>query len=124
MRKAYAIQRWFEKSMRGGYRYAEQIKTIFGVNYSDARLQRSEYIGGTRTPLIFSEVLQTAQPTTVSTLPQGNMAGHGIAGGFGNTVHKYCEEHGFIIGIISAVPKTGYYQGLPKSLQNLIGLII
>lgn len=118
LRKAYAIQRWFEKSMRGGYRYAEQIKNIFGVRYSDARLQRAEYIGGTRTPLIFSEVLQTGQPTTVSSLPQGNMAGHGVAGGFGNTISKFCEEHGYIIGILSAVPKTCYYQGIPKHFSK------
>lgn len=114
LRKAYAIQRWFEKSMRVGYRYAEQIQGIFGIKYSDARLQRAEYLGGTRNPLIFSEVLQTAQPTTVSSLPQGNMAGHGIGGGFQKSIHKFVEEHGYIIGIMSAVPRTCYYQGLPK----------
>ena len=84
----------------------------FGVKSSDARLQRPEFIGGGTSPIMVSEVLQTSQ--TDSTSPQGNMAGHGLNLGRNGNVNKYCEEHGFIIGIMSVMPKTTYQQGIPK----------
>ena len=31
---------------------------IFGVHSSDARLQRPEYLGGGKTPVVISELLQ------------------------------------------------------------------
>jgi hypothetical protein len=42
------------------------------------------------------------------------MAGHGVSVGQSNKVSYMCEEHGFIIGIMSVMPKSAYQQGLPK----------
>ena len=46
--------------------------------------------------------------------PQGNMAGHGLNLGGNGQFKKYCEEHGYIIGIVSVLPKSAYQQGIPK----------
>ena len=46
--------------------------------------------------------------------PQGNMAGHGVSVGSSNYVNYKCEEHGYIIGIMSVMPMTAYQQGIPK----------
>jgi hypothetical protein len=110
LRRAFRLQEWLEKNARAGTRYVENILAHFGVKSSDARLQRPEYITGVKTPVVISEVLNT----TGETLPQGNMAGHGIAVTTGNHGSYYCEEHGFIIGIMSVMPKTAYQQGIPK----------
>lgn len=111
LRKANKLQEWLEISARGGSRYIEQIKSFFGVTSSDARLQRPEYLGGGKQPIVISEVLNTTGTTEA---PQGDMTGHGISMSSNNSFGKKFEEHGFIIGIMSVIPKTAYQNGLNK----------
>lgn len=114
LRNALKLQEWLEKNNRGGARYTESIYMHFGVTSSDARLQRPEYIGGFKSPIKFSEVLQTS--STDATTPQANMAGHGISIGGSKSYTFRCEEHGYIIGLMSIMPKVGYQQGIAKHL--------
>ena len=101
LRKTTAIQRWLEKQARGGGRYIETILSHFGVSSSDKRLQRAEYLGGGRQPVIISEVLNTS---ATATEPQGNMAGHGVSVGNINHFSSRFEEHGYVFGIMSVFP--------------------
>lgn len=112
LRRAFKLQEWLERNARAGSRYVETLLAHFGVRSSDARLQRPEFLGGGTSPIMVSEVLQTSNGTADS--PQANMAGHGLNLGRNGNVNHYCEEHGFIIGIMSVMPKTTYQQGLPK----------
>jgi hypothetical protein len=117
LRRAFRLQEWLEKNARGGTRYIESILTHFGVKSSDKRLQRPEYITGVKSPVIISEIVNTTGQT--EGLPQGNMAGHGMSVSSGRSGSYYCEEHGYIIGIMSVMPKTAYQQGIPKTfLKN------
>nr|QJB18773.1 MAG: major capsid protein [Microvirus sp.] len=116
LRQAFQIQKWLERSARSGSRYIEQILAHFGVQSSDARLQRPEYLGGGKTPVVISEVLQTS--ATEQDSPQGTMVGHGISVGNSNTFKKSFEEHGYVIGIMSVIPRTSYQNGLPRHLQK------
>ncbi|WNK14093.1 MAG: major capsid protein [Microvirus sp.] len=111
LRRALKLQEWLERNALGGSRYIEQILSHFGVKSSDARLQRPEFLGGGKTPVVVSEVVSTVKEATN---PQGNMAGHGIAVGRNNGFSKYFEEHGYVIGIMSVMPRTAYQQGLPR----------
>ena len=77
LRLAFQIQKWMERNARAGARYTESLQAHFGVSPRDERLQRPEYIGGSKSPVIVSEVLQTS--STDGTSPQGNMAGHGVS---------------------------------------------
>ena len=113
LRRAFRLQEWLERNARGGTRYIENILAHFGVYSSDKRLQRPEYITGTKAPVIVSEVLNTTGET--AGLPQGNMAGHAVSVGEGYTGKYYVEEHGYIIGIMSVMPKGAYQQGIPKN---------
>ena len=117
LRRAFRLQEWLEKNARGGSRYTESMLVHFGVKSSDARLQRPEYLGGFKSPVSISEVLQTsASNSDVQSFdtPQGNMAGHGISVGGGKPISHYAEEHGYIIGIQSVLPQPAYQQGIPK----------
>lgn len=116
LRRAFKLQEWLERMARGGSRYIEQIYAHFGVKSSDKRLQRPEYITGTKSPVIISEVLNTTGED--AGLPQGNMAGHGVSVGQGKYGQYYAEEHGFIIGIMSIMPRTCYQQGIPKMFSK------
>ena len=111
LRRSFAVQRFLEKSARAGARYIEQVLVNFGVKSSDSRLQRAEYLGGGKLPVIIGEVLQTSETKTT---PQGTMAGHGVSGGIASGFNRYFEEHGYIISILSVIPRTGYFQGIPK----------
>lgn len=112
LRQSNALQRWLEMAARGGSRYIEQIRSFFGVTSSDARLQRPEYLGGGKQNVVISEVLQT---TETGATPQGNMSGHGVSVGTTNQFsRKRFEEHGFIIGIMSVLPRTAYQQGVNR----------
>jgi hypothetical protein len=123
LRRAFRLQEWLEKNARGGTRYIENILTHFGVKSSDKRLQRPEYITGVKTPVVISEIVNTTgqvnQPGEDQGLPQGNMSGHGMSVSSGRSGTYFCEEHGYIIGIMSVLPKTAYQQGIPKTyLKN------
>lgn len=111
LRRAFRLQEWLETNARAGARYVENIFAHFFVKSPDKRLQRPEFIAGMKTPVMVSEILNT---TGTTELPQGNMAGHGVAATSGRVGSYYCEEHGFIIGVMSVLPKTAYQQGLEK----------
>lgn len=112
LRLAFQVQRWMERNARSGVRYTEFLKVHFGVSPRDERLGRPEYIGGTKAPVIVSEVLQTS--STDATTPQGNLAGHGISAS-GNIAGKYrVQEYGLIIGLMSVMPRSAYQQGINR----------
>lgn len=111
LRRSVKLQEWLEKNARGGSRYIEQILSHFGVKSSDSRLQRPEYLGGGKQPVVISEVLNTSD---TESRPQGSMAGHGISVGNTNRFSKYFEEHGYVMGLVSVLPRTAYQQGVPK----------
>jgi hypothetical protein len=115
LRVAVRLQEWLEKNARAGARYIEQILAHFGVRSSDARLQRPEYLGGGKQAVSISEVLATAQDATTKL---GTMAGHGLSVGKSNSFTKTFEEHGYVIGILSVVPRTAYQQGTPKTFKR------
>lgn len=110
LRRANALQKWEEANARGGTRYVEQVLAHFGVVGDDARMQRAEYLGGGRIPVNISEVLQTSETTSSS--PQGNPAGRGVAAGnrLGFTSRTF-KEHGWVMGLLTVMPKASYFQG-------------
>lgn len=114
LRRSVRLQEWLEKNARAGARYIEQILSHFGVMSSDARLQRPEYLGGGMSPVMISEVLQTAEDPAGLGNPLATMAGHGISVGDTNQFTRKFEEHGYVIGIMSVLPRTAYQQGVPR----------
>lgn len=111
LRRAFRLQEWLEKMARGGSRYTEQLLVHFNVRSSDQRLNRPEFIGGTKNPVIISEVLQTSESADT---PQATMAGHGISASGGSNMTYKAEEHGYIFCIQSVMPTTAYQQGIPR----------
>lgn len=111
LRAAMRIQEWLERNAVGGSRYIEQIYAHFGVKSSDARLQRAEYLGGGRVPCVVSEVQQTSE---TGTTPLGELGGHGLAVGQSIKFKSFFEEHGFVIGILSIMPRSMYCNGINR----------
>lgn len=111
LRQLFQLQKWLERNARAGSRFNELVRGHFGVDPGDARLNRPEFVGGSRQPVVFSEVLQTSESGTT---PQGHLAGHGISAS-GQRVGRYrVREPGVLMGIVSVMPRTGYQQGFDR----------
>lgn len=112
LREAVVFQQLKEGNQTGGVRHTEWLRKNYGVAPSDGTLQRPVYLGGSKSPIIISEVLQTS--STDSTTPQGNLAGHGISANSTYCGKYYAKEFGLIMGIMSIMPRSAYQQGMPK----------
>ena len=113
LRQAFAIQRLYEKDARGGTRYTEVIKAHFGVTSPDSRLQRPEYLGGTRISINVDQVIQTSATDTTKT-PQGNTAAYSLTTMSNHMFTKSFTEHGYIIGLACVRTDHTYQQGIEK----------
>lgn len=112
LRLAFQTQKFLERNARAGTEYKDQLMAHYGVYPRDDRLQRPEYIGGTRAPIIVSEVLQTS--STDSASPQGNLSGHGMAVSRSYAASYYAKEFGVVLGIMSIMPRPVYQQGIDR----------
>lgn len=113
LRSAFALQRFYEKDARGGTRYTEIIRSHFGVISPDARLQRSEYLGGDSTPIMFNPVQQTSSTDTTS--PQGNLSAYALMSTKIHGFNKSFTEHGIVIGLCNIRTDLSYQQGINKT---------
>ena len=112
LRTAFAIQKYYEAAGRNGTRYIEYLRSVFGVESSDARLQRSEYLGGKRIPINVDQVLQTS--ATDSTSPQGNTGAFSCTIDHSSLFTKSFEEHGTLLCLVVARVEHSYQQGIDK----------
>lgn len=112
LRQAIAIQHILEADARGGTRYTELLAHEFGVTSPDSRLQRSEYLGGTRVPININQVIQ--QSGTTETSPQGNTAAYSMT----TLRNKMCSysavEHGYLLILGCIRVNHSYQQGLSR----------
>lgn len=117
LRRANALQRWFEKNARAGARYVEQVLGHFGIRPKDYRLDRPEYLGGGKQPFTIKDVVQTSGTLEDST-PQATQAGKGTASNAQYIFKQTFEEHGLLIGLLSVMPRASYQQGIDRHLQK------
>lgn len=113
LRMAFQLQKLYEKDARGGTRYIEMIKTHFGVTSPDARLQRSEYLGGNRIRLTVHQIVQQSATASGST-PQGNPVGLSVTHDNADSFCRSFTEHGFVIGLMVARYPHTYQQGIER----------
>ncbi|WP_254555333.1 major capsid protein, partial [Salmonella enterica] len=78
-------------------------RSHFGISPKDEVLGRPQYIGGTKSSIVVSEVLQTSASSDSS--PQGNLAGHGLGASSDYICTFTSKEFGYIIGLASWMPK-------------------
>lgn len=112
LRNAIAVQHIFERDARTGTRYKEIINGAWGVTSPDARLDRSEYIGGYRMPININQVIQTSSTDTTS--PQGNTAAYSMTTLSREMCTYSATEHGYVIGLAAARVDHSYQQGLSR----------
>lgn len=114
LRLAVQTQRLLERDARSGTRYTELLKSHFGVQPEDVRLQRPEYIGGGRIDIKTSAIAQTsATGLTGGTSPLGALGAAAIASDQHSFTYR-ATEHGYIIGLANVRAELTYQQGLHR----------
>lgn len=114
LRQAFAIQRFYEALARGGSRYIEIIRNVFGTTAPDYRLQRSEYIGGFRLPINISQVIQSDAGANDAT-PLGHTGAYSLTADRKDDLFTHAfVEHGTLIGVMCIRTDHTYSQGIEK----------
>lgn len=116
LRYAFQLQRILERSARSGTRYTEYLLSAFGVLSPDARLQRSEYLGGKRMPISVQQVAQTTRGTEADE-ELGSLGAFSLTNGKCG-YQKGFVEHGFVIGVACIRQYHTYQQGIEKFWQR------
>lgn len=111
LRQAFAVQHYYEALARGGSRYREIIRSVFGTLISDKTVQIPEYLGGGRYMINVSQVIQTSESGKT---PQGNPGAVSVTPFNENSFTKSFEEHGFVIGVCCVRHDRTYQQGLER----------
>lgn len=112
LRNSIAVQHILERDARTGTRYKEILKGAWGVTSPDARLDRSEYIGGYRMPININQVIQTSSTNTTS--PQGNTAAYSMTTMSRHMCTYSATEHGYVLGLCCVRVDHSYQQGLSR----------
>lgn len=116
-RVAWQTQRLLERDARGGTRFIEYIRSAFGVDAGDYRLQRAEFLGGKRVPLSVQQVPQTVNNDTEKEFV-GSLGAYSLSFGSAHA-RKGFVEHGWLLGVAVIRQKHTYQQGIEKFWSRL-----
>lgn len=114
LREAFAVQEILESLSMRGSRYTEFLRGNFGVTPDDYKLQRPQFLGGIVTPVQVQQVLQQAGVDSDAGQLTAYAAGRAFAAAGDRVFRMRFKEHGYIMGIMSVMPKAYYYQGIPR----------
>lgn len=115
LRQAFATQYFLENDARFGTRYVELLLGHFGVNAGDYRLNRPEYLGGSRIPV---QTTQVSNNTASSGTPLGTLAGFTYGNHNDSLFTKSFVEHGQLIILAALRYRHSYCQGISPSLRR------
>lgn len=114
LRQAFAVQQYYEALARGGSRYREQVRALFGVSISDKTVQVPEYLGGGRYHVNINQIVQTSGQQAENDTPIGETGAMSVTPINESSFTKSFEEHGFIIGVMCVRHNRSYQQGLER----------
>lgn len=114
LRKAVAVQQYYEALARGGSRYREQVQALWDVVISDKTVQVPEYLGGGRYHVNVNQIVQTSGQQTQNDTPIGETGAISVTPINESSFTKSFEEHGFVIGVCCVRHNHSYQQGLER----------
>lgn len=114
LRKAVAVQQYYEALARGGSRYREQVQALWDVAISDKTVQVPEYLGGGRYHVNMNQIVQTSGQQSNNDTPIGETGAMSVTPINESSFTKSFEEHGFVIGVCCVRHNHSYQQGLER----------
>lgn len=120
LRAAITLQHLLESRNVGGFRYFEQVLSDFGVQMSDIRAQRPEFLGGDTVPFMINSVTDSVNdPESGSYL--GEQAGQGMFSKNTDSIEYEANEDCIVMAVMFVRPRTFYYQNSRK--QFTLGIV-
>lgn len=111
-RDSLATQRFLERANITGTRYTEYLQANFNVIPQDSRLQRPEFCGRLKVPVITEEIIQTSETSNSS--PQGNRTANAQAGTSSRFFTYHAKEWTVLQILMCVRPKSNYMaDGIP-----------
>lgn len=95
--------------------YNELIKAMFGHN-PRWHNHNAIYCGGTRQPIVFSEVVNTAESASA---PLGDIAGRAVSSSNHDVIHVHSDDYGCFMTVLVITPDEYYSQGVDKMWSRL-----
>lgn len=117
LRAVNSLQKYLELHYRRGLRYKDQMLAHRGIDIGYDVLDMPEFIGSCVQNIDVSQINQTFGSSDDS--PLGSYAGQLSAVGGSKRLSKFCDEDGYIMGILSVVPVPCYSQLLPKHFTKI-----
>lgn len=114
LRKAVAVQHYYEALARGGSRYREQVRALFGTTISDKTVQIPEYLGGGRYHVNMNQIVQTSAANEQTNTPLGETGAMSVTPINEASFTKSFEEHGYVLGLMCVRHDRSYQQGLER----------
>lgn len=114
LRQAISVQQYYEALARGGSRYREQVRALWGITISDKTVQVPEYLGGGRYHVNINQIIQTSGQQTNNDTPIGETGAMSVTPINESSFTKSFEEHGFVIGVCCVRHNRSYQQGLER----------
>lgn len=118
IRLAFQLQRFYEGQARSGTRYIEYIRFMFDEYIPDVQLLRPEFIGGGKIFININPVAQTSNNST-EVSPLATLAAFGVRFTSGEIkARTHCNEHGYILGLLTVGTNLTYQQGLQRDFSK------
>ena len=118
LREAFQIQKVYERDARSGTRYVEHLKSHWGVYPPDYRLQRPEFLGGSRSQINVNPVAQTAQRFVSNDPPPGDLSAFASVFSDNGFVNYSADEHCVILGLVNFRVDLAYQQGVHRKFMR------
>lgn len=113
LRKAEAIQKWKERTLRAGFHTDKQFEAHYGVSADEDGKWCADFIGSVDSYINIDEVLTTANNNAVEggtdvNNQVGDIAGKGIGVANGGKLHFETNQFGVLMCLYSVTPEADY----------------
>lgn len=118
LRMANKLAKFVDKTILGGTRYGQWLKSHFAVNGME-HLNIPIFLGMDRMSLYFDDVVSQAQTGAEDNGELGDVGGRASVN-YPETdrVNFYAKEHGYLMTLVALRPHVEYFQGIPKMYQK------
>ncbi len=118
LRMANKLAKFVDKSIFGGTRYGQWLKSHFAVNGME-HLNIPIFLGMDRMSLFFDDVVSQAQTGADENGELGSTGGRAsVHYPTTNKVEFYAKEHGYLMTLVALRPRVEYFEGVPKMYQK------
>lgn len=111
-----ALNDYIYRNALAGSRSLDRYLARYGKVLDSSKLQRSIWLGSSRVPLNFGEVVSTSDTSTANL---GDYAGIGTIADMGSHFTCDTDEFGQFIVIATIVPDVVYYQGIDENVMHV-----